>query len=390
MALEGTLQDFALGDIFQLIAMQRKTGVLTVAREGEAVRVFLQEGNLVWAESGEGGGREERLGDVLVRRGLLMQDRLTEARRRRQRGGQPFLRILLQEEWVRPLEMQRVIEQEVLETVFRIFRWQEGRYRFVPTERLDLPHGCIDPIGAENILLEAIRQIDEWPQIKRHLPSFDIVIRRCDGAGAIDVQHLTPEESQVMACVDDLRTAREVIDRSGLLEFAAGKSLAELIGRGFLEAVFDEAPVRVEAPARRRVALRLVWFPAWIVPAGLVVLVFGTLLMHVQLYAQAPVNLVRPAAATAPTVGRVAFQTQVQTIAQALDLYRLASGAYPDELARLAGAGGLSPEFLFDPWGRALGYERRGAGYRLITAGTDGRSGTADDQSVTVRAPGAD
>ncbi len=33
MALEGTLKDFSLADIFQLIGLQRKTGVLTSAHE---------------------------------------------------------------------------------------------------------------------------------------------------------------------------------------------------------------------------------------------------------------------------------------------------------------------------------------------------------------------
>ena len=39
MALEGTLRDFSLADIFQLIGLQRKTGVLTLKGGGEVVTV---------------------------------------------------------------------------------------------------------------------------------------------------------------------------------------------------------------------------------------------------------------------------------------------------------------------------------------------------------------
>ena len=35
MALEGTLKDFSLADIFQLIGLQRKTGILTLQSELE-------------------------------------------------------------------------------------------------------------------------------------------------------------------------------------------------------------------------------------------------------------------------------------------------------------------------------------------------------------------
>ena len=33
MALEGTIKDFGLPDIFQLIGLQRKTGILTLKNE---------------------------------------------------------------------------------------------------------------------------------------------------------------------------------------------------------------------------------------------------------------------------------------------------------------------------------------------------------------------
>ena len=37
MALEGTIKDFGLPDIFQLIGLQRKTGHLTLSNDKESV-----------------------------------------------------------------------------------------------------------------------------------------------------------------------------------------------------------------------------------------------------------------------------------------------------------------------------------------------------------------
>ena len=51
MALEGTIKDFGLPDIFQLIGLQRKTGLLTLKNEKENVTVTFENGMVVMADS---------------------------------------------------------------------------------------------------------------------------------------------------------------------------------------------------------------------------------------------------------------------------------------------------------------------------------------------------
>ena len=56
MALKGTLKDFSLADIFQLIGIQKKTGVLTLKSDKEVVTVSFVEGNVVSADALNNGG----------------------------------------------------------------------------------------------------------------------------------------------------------------------------------------------------------------------------------------------------------------------------------------------------------------------------------------------
>ena len=65
MALEGTIKDFGLPDIFQLIGLQRKTGLLTLKHEKENVTVTFESGQVVMADS-MAKRLEDRLGNVLV------------------------------------------------------------------------------------------------------------------------------------------------------------------------------------------------------------------------------------------------------------------------------------------------------------------------------------
>jgi hypothetical protein len=80
MALEGTIRDFGLPDIFQLIGLQRKTGLLTLVneRDDESVTVTFENGMVVMADS-SARRLEDRLGNVLVKQGKITRERLDEA-----------------------------------------------------------------------------------------------------------------------------------------------------------------------------------------------------------------------------------------------------------------------------------------------------------------------
>ncbi|RMD78699.1 MAG: DUF4388 domain-containing protein, partial [Lentisphaerae bacterium] len=78
MALQGSFQDFGLPDIFQLISLQRKTGILTVRSEHEVIRIVFYQGHIIEADS-EPRRFEDRLGQVLVRTGQITQEQLDQA-----------------------------------------------------------------------------------------------------------------------------------------------------------------------------------------------------------------------------------------------------------------------------------------------------------------------
>ncbi len=47
MALKGTLKDFGIADILQLIGQQQKTGVLMLTQRGDTVAVTFKDGSAV-------------------------------------------------------------------------------------------------------------------------------------------------------------------------------------------------------------------------------------------------------------------------------------------------------------------------------------------------------
>lgn len=377
MALEGTLQDFALVDILQLVGMQRKTGTLTLTRKDEAITVLLQDGMVVWASSGDG-VFEKTLGRILVRRGHMTSQRWEEARQTHTRTGQPLIPFL-SGQGVAPQDLERIVQREVLETLYRALRWREGKYTFVAQSQVDVSRGQVPPVGTETILLEAVRQMDEWPLVEQRLPSPDLVVRR--KGRLVDRDKVAPESLELLELVDGTRTAREIAELCDLGEFDTYKSLTDLVGDGVLELerrAETAEGVRL-AKVRVRVPLRL---PSWLPAATLGAVTLAALLFQFSL-GYDPFYL-RSSSRPSPQSAIQAWRLNVarSELLQALDLYLLRRGGYPDTLTRLQAEGLLSGKLL-DPWGRPWVYEQQASTYRLVSPGADGRIGTPDDLDIS-------
>ena len=75
MGLEGTLKVFSLTDIFQMLGLQRKTGVLKVDGEDDTITISFLGGSVVAAES-TARRLDNRLGNLLIRAGYVTNEQL--------------------------------------------------------------------------------------------------------------------------------------------------------------------------------------------------------------------------------------------------------------------------------------------------------------------------
>ena len=76
MAIEGSLQDVGLADICQLLAMGRKTGCLTMTDRSNFGYIYFRDGRVIFASVLN---RPDRLGELLVRNGVITRAQLSEA-----------------------------------------------------------------------------------------------------------------------------------------------------------------------------------------------------------------------------------------------------------------------------------------------------------------------
>ena len=280
MALEGTIRDFGLPDIFQLIGLQRKTGLLTLTNEkdDESVTVTFENGMVVMADS-SARRLEDRLGNVLVKQGKITRERLDEALAVQKQTLQRLGHILASGSAITTKDLRDALQVQISQIVFRVFRWRDGRYQFAPAEAVDYDRENFVPMSTDFILMEGIRMVDEWPIIEKKIPSFDIVFRPVVDPSLIDVAaggtpdtsvaerrvpasatgriRLAAEEERVFRKVDGVRTVQAIIDGTGTGEFEVCRTLFDFLNRNLIApAGRGTAPTLEESEARRRRLLR--------------------------------------------------------------------------------------------------------------------------------------
>jgi len=378
MALKGTIRDFGVADIFQLIGQQAKTGVLVLSNDVDEVRVYFREGAVTRAENVT---RPEDMlfGSLMVRAAVVTPEQLDRALEAQQRTLKRLGAVLIELGYATPADVREFATLQTTETIYKLFEWNSGTYEFESTQ-VDLSPEGVPPIGAETIVMNGVRMMDEWPALRERLPSYQWVIVRLQellpkasqtsdidfssfGGGAADPSDVGPNERTVFNLSDDRKTIQQVIDESRLGEFEACRAITTLVSGGFVRLVQPKAlsadlgPTPL-TPAQRvsrglGVAVRVA------ISAGLVLVLAG-------LAAQA-VEGTREREVVRKDVRRRHWaQPQMLVLRRGLEVYRFSFGAYPEELSALVDARILTPEDLRFPFEQTYFYRRDEDRYTLL------------------------
>jgi hypothetical protein len=387
MALKGTLKDFGIGDILQLIGQQQKTGTLHLHAGEQEVHIGFRAGTIVKVESSTR-KRRELIGTMLVRAGLISEPQLAAALDTQQRTLQRLGDVLVAKGHLAAERFQQMMQLQATETLYHLFDWKSGTYEFSPGE-VELEPDAIQPLRPESVLMEGFRMVDEWPQVRRALggPGTTFVQVRAlapppvskrdafEGAfddafkASGDREERAPEggasarligdaERRVFGLVQPDLDVSGLVERSCLGEFETCKALATLVRLGYLRAVQPQGQRPVaQGPWRPE---RLARLGGGLTVTVLLVALLGVVGTRLELASLGPART--PAFSYAdPALQRLLWQAQRGRIEAALEVFRLERGELPEQLDALVEAGLLVPEDLRYPWQETAHYQRLAA-----------------------------
>ncbi len=116
-------------ELLQDLQQGAATGTLVVSSGGVEKCIYLKNGQIVFATSSDG---HDRLGEVLVKGGLLSREHLEAALDvyRKNAGLKKIGAILVENGFVSPRDLFAGLKTQVKDILFGVFLWGDAEYRF--------------------------------------------------------------------------------------------------------------------------------------------------------------------------------------------------------------------------------------------------------------------
>jgi tetratricopeptide (TPR) repeat protein len=239
MAIEGSLVDVSLADICQLLSLGRKTGCLTITDRSDFGYIYFKNGRVIHASVLN---RPDRLGELLVKNGIIHKEDLARAMEEQRQQGQGRLgEILVKMGALSKDEVERWITVQIEEAVYHLFTWNQGSFHFNPDEMPDEKKVFLVSLNADGLLMEGARRVDEWSLIERKIPSLDLLFKLVRDPAEQEEVQLRTNQKKLLPLLDGTRTVTDLVQDSGLVEFETGKALYELLQAGFVQEVGKKA-----------------------------------------------------------------------------------------------------------------------------------------------------
>ena len=234
MSLEGSIKEFGLAEILQLISMQKKSGVVSISHGRESTTLHFDNGQLVFATS-ISGGETKRLGEILVNSGKLTEDNVSESLRIQAMTKERIGNLFVSSGHVSTDEVKEALQQQLMDVIFHVLRWKDGHYKFEACE-IDYDREFQIPVQTDFILMEGSRMVDEWGYIESKIPSDNIIFSQTDKANEIEhlFSRLSPDEVTIYNLVDGKRDVSDILNVSQLGKFPLFRIILTLMMSGLI------------------------------------------------------------------------------------------------------------------------------------------------------------
>lgn len=249
MALKGTLKEFDVPDILQLISLQKKTGVLTFTRKDGFITLLFEKGLIAGVDAFPK-KLGQRYGSVLVKQGKITGEQLEQALVVQKKTNQKLGEILKEMGAIDEAIITEALKTQATEIIFSLFKWKHAEYHFKVYESINSELKTLEPIPTDSIIMEGVQMLDEWPLIKEAIRSDMIVfepvpitssdIRLVDDFDEVKPQEegkvdLTSSEAEVIKYVNGRRTVRDLVSIGLYTEYKVYKCLMNLSEKGIIK-----------------------------------------------------------------------------------------------------------------------------------------------------------
>ncbi len=177
--MSGAIEEVPLPDLLQLFGTSKKNGVLVIRTEDDVGRIFLRKGNIYYAQ----------INDI---------------------------------EEVPPLK-----------SLFRMLTWQKGLFDLDPPD--ERTHANDIDVTVQEVLMEGLRQLDEFEQIRSELPDLNTRLGMVSPL-IPPLRDLKPEELDVLQLAHNYGHVETVLNKSLATDLETVRIVLKLLKASYLRA----------------------------------------------------------------------------------------------------------------------------------------------------------
>jgi len=250
MAFKGTLREFKVPDILQLVSLQKKTGILTFNSQEGFITLIFEDGFIIGIDAFPK-KLEMRVGNVFVKQEIISEEMLQRALAIQKRTNQKVGEILIGMGLIDEKIIPEVLRIQATQIVLSLFNWKKGEYNFKVLDYVDKELRLLTPIAVDNLIMEGVQMLDEWPLIKKVIPSENIVFEPVflgskkvaliseydDDVKSKDdnTLYMTETEVNLLKYINGRNTVKDIVELGLFTEYKIYKNLFNLFNKGLMK-----------------------------------------------------------------------------------------------------------------------------------------------------------
>ena len=231
MALRGSLHEFELPDIFQLIANDGKTGQLVIYnKENEAFVIFFR-GAVIAAGNNTMNLQTILFGYLMDVRGYSQQE-LNELLYLCQGEMKLFTQELVNKRYLIQEELAAIARMGIEDLACGLFLWENGHYRFDSLESVDDYRVGGVSLSSDAVTMEAMRRLDEWKRMSAVIAPDTVFVPVKSNAptprAGTDGFSVTDSPAYIFSLVDGVTSVDELCRGAFFTEYRIYETLMDL------------------------------------------------------------------------------------------------------------------------------------------------------------------
>jgi len=233
--LQGKIERFALPEVFQLLAKNLKSGTLAIFSKNSDALVYFKSGMVIYSYCNP---NNTRLGDILVQSGKISPMQLSEALKKQISHPEKRLgEIIIQMHLVDPAEVRKLVRFQIRENLYNILTWDSGVFKFYEN-RFPSEEGITASLSTENLILEAMRRMDELSRIELTIPPMNSVLSLSPASdGRRREISLDAEEWNLLALLNGNNTIKDALAKTSLSKLEALSKIKAFLLSGLVQVV---------------------------------------------------------------------------------------------------------------------------------------------------------